>query len=77
MGNGGTVEYSHATYTCVSGEGCGIENGRVTTGTIRVADPSNVENPTPIPTAAARPSPPQQPAADAIKLELPAQQPDG
>ena len=53
MGNGGTVEYSHATYTCVSGEGCGIENGRVTTGTIRVADPSNVENPTPIPTAAA------------------------
>ena len=52
MANGGTVEYSHATYTCVSGEGCGIENGGVTTGTIRVADPSNVENPTPTPTAA-------------------------
>ena len=57
MGNGGTVEYSHATYTCVSAEGCGIENGRVTAGTIRVADPSNVENPTPIPTAAATPKP--------------------
>ena len=56
MGNGGTVEYSHATYTCVSGEGCGIENGRVTAGTIRVADPSNVENPTPIPTATPRPT---------------------
>ena len=52
MGNGGTVEYSHATYTCVSGGGCGIENGRVTAGTIRVTDPSNVESPTPTPTAA-------------------------
>ena len=52
MGNGGTVEYNHATYICVSGEGCGIENGRVTAGTIRVGDPSNVENPTPNPTAA-------------------------
>ena len=62
MSNGGTVEYSHATYTCVSGEGCGIENGRVTAGTIRVADPSNVENPTPIPTAAATPRPTATPA---------------
>ena len=53
MGNGGTVEYSHATYTCVSGEGCGIENGRVTAGTIRVSEPSAAENPTPIPTATA------------------------
>ena len=57
MANGGTVEYSHATYTCVSGEGCVIENGRVTAGTIRVADPSNVESPTPIPTATPTPTP--------------------
>ena len=51
MGNGGTVEYSHATYTCVSAEGCSIENGRVTAGTIRITDPSNVENVKPVPTA--------------------------
>ena len=51
MANGGTVEYSHATYICVSEEGCGIENGRVTAGTIRVTNPSDVESPTPIPTA--------------------------
>ena len=57
MANGGTVEYSHATYTCVSGEGCGIENGRVTTGTIRVADSSAAENPTPEPTATPTPEP--------------------
>ena len=56
MGNGGTVEYSHATYTCVSGEGCGIENGLVTTGTIRVVDPSDVESPTLIPTATPQPT---------------------
>ena len=52
MGNGGTVEYSHATYTCVSGEGCGIENGRVTTGAIRVEGPSAAEKPTPTSTSA-------------------------
>ena len=57
MANGGTVEYSHATYTCVSGEGCGIENGRVTTGTIRVADSSAAENPTPEPSATPTPEP--------------------
>ena len=57
MANGGTVEYSHATYTCVSGEGCGIENGLVTTGTIRVVDPSDVESPTLIPTATPTPEP--------------------
>ena len=63
MGNGGTVEYSHATYTCVSGEGCGIENGRVTTGTIQVADPADVESPTPIPTAAPQPAATPRPTA--------------
>ena len=67
MGNGGTVEYSHATYTCVSGEGCGIENGLVTTGTIRVADPSDVENPTPIPTATATPGPTAAPTATPVR----------
>ena len=56
MGNGGTVEYSHATYTCVSGEGCRIENGRVTTGTIQVSEPSAAEDPTPIPTAIPTPT---------------------
>ena len=57
MGNGGTVEYSHTTYTCVSGQGCRIENGRVTTGTIQVSEPSAAEDPTPIPTAAPTPIP--------------------
>ena len=56
MGNGGTVEYSHTTYTCVSEEGCRIENGRVTTGTIRVSEPSAAQNPTPIPTPIATPT---------------------
>ena len=63
MGNGGTVEYSHATYTCVSGEGCRIENGRVTTGTIQVSEPSAAVNPTPIPTAI--PTPTATPTATA------------
>ena len=63
MGNGGTVEYSHATYTCVSGEGCGIENGRVTTGTIQAADPTDVGSPTPIPTAAPQPTATPRPTA--------------
>ena len=67
MGNGGIVEYSHATYTCVSEEGCGIENGRVTAGTIRVADPSNIESPTPIPTAAATPEPTSTPTATPVR----------
>ena len=67
MGNGGTVEYSHATYTCVSEEGCGIEHGRVTAGTIRVTDPSNVESPTPIPTAAATPEPTPTPTATPVR----------
>ena len=71
MSNGGTAEYSHATYTCVSEEGCGIENGRVTTGTIRVADPSNVENPTPIPTAA----PTRTATATPIPIAAPTQGP--
>ena len=34
MSNGGTAEYSHATYTCTSAGGCKIENGRVTRGTV-------------------------------------------
>ncbi len=63
MGNGGTVEYSHATYTCVSGEGCRIENGRVTTGTIQVSEPSAAEDPTPIPTATPMPEPTFTPTA--------------
>ena len=67
MGNGGTVEYNHATYTCVSEEGCGIEHGRVTAGTIRVTDPSNVESPTPIPTAAATPEPTPTPTATPVR----------
>ena len=71
MGNGGTAEYSHATYTCVSGEGCGIENGRVTAGTIRVADLSNVENPTPIPTA----TPTLEPTATLIPTATPTPEP--
>ena len=56
MGNGGTVEYSHATYTCVSGEQCRIENGRVTTGTIRVSEPSTAEDPTPMPEPTSTPT---------------------
>ena len=38
MSNGGTAEYSHATYTCTSAAGCVIENGRVTRGTVTVSD---------------------------------------
>ena len=34
MSDGGTVEYSHATYACVSAAGCVIENGRVASGTV-------------------------------------------
>ena len=34
MSNGGTAEYSHATYTCTSPGGCTIVNGRVTKGTV-------------------------------------------
>ena len=34
MSNGGTAEYSHATYTCTSPGGCTIVNGRVTNGTV-------------------------------------------
>ena len=41
MSNGGTAEYSHATYTCTSPGGCTIVNGRVTNGTVN-ATPSTV-----------------------------------
>ncbi|MDE2838216.1 MAG: hypothetical protein OXL97_12040 [Chloroflexota bacterium] len=60
MSNGGTVEYSHATYTCVDTGGCRIENGTITAGAIRVSDavsPSSsasstpTATPTPVPTA--------------------------
>ena len=34
MSNRGTAEYSKATYTCTSADGCRIENGRVTKGTV-------------------------------------------
>ena len=37
IGSEGKIKYSHATYTCVSGE-CGISNGRVTFGTVRVTE---------------------------------------
>ena len=49
MGKGGVVEYSHATYKCVSEEGCRIENGRVSTGTVEVSESSDGENPTDTP----------------------------
>ena len=75
MGNGGTVEYSHATYTCVSGEGCRIENGRVTAGTIRVADPSNVESPTLIPTATPTSEPTAAPTATPRPTATPTPEP--
>ena len=57
MSDGGTVEYSHATYTCVSGGECRMENGRVTAGAIRVSEPAAAEKPTPIPTATPTPEP--------------------
>ena len=40
MSNGGTAEYSHATYTCASAGGCVIENGRVARGTVTASDAS-------------------------------------
>ncbi len=73
MGNGGTVEYSHATYTCVSGEECRIENGRVTTGTIQVSEPSAAEDPTPIPTATPTPIPTFTPTATPTLTPTPEQ----
>ncbi len=71
MGNGGTVEYSHATYTCVSGEECRIENGRVTTGTIQVSEPSAAEDPTPIPTATPTPIPTPTPVSVSTPTQTP------
>jgi len=34
MRNGGTIQYGPTTYTCASNGGCGIEDGRVTHGTV-------------------------------------------
>ena len=50
MSNGGTAEYSHATYTCTSPGGCTIVNGRVTKGTVNAttAEPTpDLAEPTP------------------------------
>ncbi len=52
MADGGTAEYSHATYTCLAAGGCLIENGRVTSGSVRVTgttDTSSAPTSTPIP----------------------------
>ena len=38
MNNGGTAEYSDATYTCISATGCVVENGLVARGTVTVSE---------------------------------------
>ncbi len=64
MANGGTAEYSHATYTCIDAGGCLIENGRVTQGRVRVSEGvgegfGETATPAPQPTATPTPEPPQ------------------